>query len=83
MMDIGDIGGKGKGVFGKAPQFPVIPKEEELSDDEIEKLIRERYKPGSKHVKYAEDDDYEPKHDGDSIISIVDDGPPIYKVKCA
>ncbi|XP_026414396.1 protein RNA-directed DNA methylation 3-like isoform X1 [Papaver somniferum] len=82
MMDIGDIGGKGKGVFGKAPQFPVIPKEEELSDDEIEKLIRGRYKPGSKHVRYAEDDDYEPKHDGDSIISIVDDGPPIYKVKC-
>ncbi|RZC70540.1 hypothetical protein C5167_033678 [Papaver somniferum] len=82
MMDISDICGKGKGVFGKAPQYPVIPKEEELSDDEIEKLIKERYKPGSKHVRYAEDDDYEPKHDGDSIISIVDDGPPIYKVKC-
>ena len=38
---------KVKNESGKAPQVPFFPKEEELSEEEQEKILQEPYMPGS------------------------------------
>ncbi|XP_074276661.1 protein RNA-directed DNA methylation 3 isoform X2 [Silene latifolia] len=66
----------------KFDQAPFFPKEEELSGDELEKVLKERYGSGSGFVRYAEAD-YESKGSVDRsflIPSIVE--PIIWKVKC-
>ncbi|KAJ9684691.1 hypothetical protein PVL29_016920 [Vitis rotundifolia] len=67
---------------GKAHNLPFFPKEEELSEEELEKMLEERYKDGSKFVTYAEDD-YETKRSvqRNSLIPSIKD-PTIWKVKC-
>ncbi|XP_058191988.1 uncharacterized protein LOC131309344 [Rhododendron vialii] len=36
---------EGKNDFGKDHQFPLFPKEEEMSEEELEKMMEERYRP--------------------------------------
>ena len=45
---------------GKAHNLPFFPNEKELSEEDLEKMVEECYKDGSKFVTYAEDD-YETK----------------------
>ncbi|GMH13299.1 hypothetical protein Nepgr_015140 [Nepenthes gracilis] len=73
---------KGKSEAGKSQQLPFLPKEEELSGDELERILEERYRNGSQYVRYA-DDDYEMKRseDGSFVLPYLPD-PPIWKVKC-
>ncbi|KAH9617774.1 hypothetical protein KSS87_011811 [Heliosperma pusillum] len=73
---------KAKSAPEKFDQVPFFPKEEELSGDELEKVLKERYGSGSGFVRYAEAD-YESKGSVDRsflIPSIVE--PIIWKVKC-
>ncbi|KAF5959372.1 hypothetical protein HYC85_000581 [Camellia sinensis] len=73
---------KVKSEPAKTHNFPVMPKEEELSEEELEKLLEERYKPGSSFVTYAEDL-YDSKRmtEGNVVIPSSRD-PTIWKVKC-
>ena len=65
------------GRYDNVPPF--FPKEEELSGDELEKMLKERYR-GS-HVRYAEDDiDSKRSFDKDFIMPSAE--PTIWKVKC-
>ncbi|KAL9224359.1 hypothetical protein vseg_000402 [Gypsophila vaccaria] len=73
---------KVESVPEKRDQVPFFPKEEELSGDELEKMLEERYKSGSGFVRYAEDD-YDSKRSVDKSFympSVVE--PKIWKVKC-
>ncbi|XP_052187929.1 protein RNA-directed DNA methylation 3 [Diospyros lotus] len=69
-------------VTGKAHALPFLPKEEELSEEELEKMLEERYKPGSSFVTFA-DDAYESKGlvEGNAVMPSSMD-PTIWKVKC-
>ncbi|XP_021745367.1 protein RNA-directed DNA methylation 3-like isoform X2 [Chenopodium quinoa] len=70
---------KVKSEPGKFVQVPFIPKEEELSGDELEKMITERYRRG--YVRYAEDDN-ESKRSVDNSELMPSGEPTIWKVKC-
>lgn len=73
---------KGKNDFGKDHQFPLFPKEEEMSEEELEKMMEERYRPGAGFVTFAEDA-YGSKRpmDVDAVIPSSRD-PTIWKIKC-
>ncbi|KAJ4971936.1 hypothetical protein NE237_005035 [Protea cynaroides] len=73
---------KDKNKAGKSHHLPFIPKEEELSDEELAELLEERYRPGSRHVVYAKDD-YEAKSSlaGNGLMPSNED-PSILRVKC-
>ena len=77
-----DIGLKVQNEPEKVHNLPFFLKEEELSEDELEKMLKERYKDGSKLVSYAEDD-YETKRSvqRDAFVSSLKD-PTMWKVKC-
>nr|XP_010312594.1 protein RNA-directed DNA methylation 3 [Solanum lycopersicum]XP_010312595.1 protein RNA-directed DNA methylation 3 [Solanum lycopersicum] len=65
----------------RTPQPPVI-KEEEMDGEELERMLRERYKPGSSFVTYAEDaDDRKRQSEQDTLVPSLKD-PTIWKVKC-
>lgn len=67
---------------GKFESARVFPKEEELSGDELEKMLQDRYGSGSGCVRYAEDD-YDSKRAVDRgffLRSVAE--PTIWKVKC-
>nr|XP_009761364.1 PREDICTED: uncharacterized transmembrane protein DDB_G0289901-like isoform X3 [Nicotiana sylvestris] len=65
----------------RTPQPPVI-KEEELDGEELEKMLRERYRPGSSFVTYAEDSDEKKRlFEQDTLVPSLKD-PTIWKVKC-
>ncbi|XP_075084561.1 uncharacterized protein LOC107762737 isoform X2 [Nicotiana tabacum] len=65
----------------RTPQPPVI-KEEELDGEELEKMLRERYRPGSSFVAYAEDSDEKKRlFEQDTLVPSLKD-PTIWKVKC-
>ena len=51
-----NTGQKVKNEAGKAHNLPFFPKEDELSEEELEKMVEECYKDGSKFFTYAEDD---------------------------
>ncbi|CAI9774448.1 unnamed protein product [Fraxinus pennsylvanica] len=74
--------GEVKNEPGKAPQYPYIPKEEEMSEDELERMLEKRYKTGTNFVTYA-GDGYEHKTstEGDIYLPSAKD-PTIWKVKC-
>lgn len=67
---------------GKTTHLPFIPKEEEMDEEEFDKMMEERYKTGSSSVTYA-GDDYETKKwvDRDSLVHL-DKEPLVWKVKC-
>lgn len=68
---------------GKSSSVPFIPKEEEMDEEEFDKMMEERYKSGSAFVSYAEDD-YENKRSIDRSSCMPSDKDPIvWKVKCA
>lgn len=72
---------KVKSEPGRFDQVPFWPKEEELSGDELEKMLEERYRRGSGYVRYAEDD-YESKRSVDKSEFMPSVEPTIWKVKC-
>lgn len=67
--------------LGKAPQLPVFPKEEQMSEDELDKMMEERYKPGAGFVTFAEDRYDKRTIERNTIIPSAED-PTIWKVKC-
>ncbi|CAD5330785.1 unnamed protein product [Arabidopsis thaliana] len=69
----------GKGEKGKS-SF-VFPKEEDLNEEEFDRIMEERYKPGSGFLRYA-DDDIKDAIEMDALAPTSKD-PPIWKVKCA
>ncbi|CAA2971924.1 Putative transcription elongation factor SPT5 homolog 1 [Olea europaea subsp. europaea] len=76
------IEGEVKNEPGKPPQYPCFPKEEEMSEEELERMLEERYKTGSTFVTYAEDG-YEHKRSTDRDIYLPSaKDPTIWKVKC-
>ncbi|KAK4356445.1 hypothetical protein RND71_025416 [Anisodus tanguticus] len=65
----------------RTPQLPVV-KEEEMDGEELEQMLRERYRPGSSFVTYAEDNDERKRlFEQDTIVPTLKD-PTIWKVKC-
>lgn len=66
----------------KTYSIPFIPKEEEMDEEEFDKMMEARYKNGSGFVTYAEDG-YENKKliDRDSLVHL-DNEPIVWKVKC-
>ncbi|XP_072956327.1 uncharacterized protein [Typha angustifolia] len=64
---------------GKPNQLPFVLKEEELSADELEELIKDRYRQGSKHIVY--DEDFKEHDVGISATDSTTD-PSIWRVKC-
>lgn len=76
-------GGNVNSEPGNSSSIPFIPKEEEMDEEEFEKMMEERYKTGSAFVSYAEDD-YENKRSMDRSSNMPSDKDPIiWKVKCA
>lgn len=69
-----DKGGKGNSSF-------VDPKEEEMNEEEYDRMMEERYKPGTGFIRYA-DDDVKSSIEMDALVPTAQD-PPIWKVKCA
>ncbi|KAI3793475.1 hypothetical protein L1987_36094 [Smallanthus sonchifolius] len=66
----------------KTPNIPFFPKEEEMTEEEMDKLMEARYKPGANFVKYAEDRTEAARNDErNTFIPLVKD-PTIWKVKC-
>lgn len=63
--------------LGKASNIPHV-KEEEMSEEEFDRIMEERYKPGTCYVTYAEDE----KNSTDSIYVPSAKDPTIWKVKC-
>ncbi|KAL5735057.1 hypothetical protein ACOSP7_032918 [Xanthoceras sorbifolium] len=73
---------KVKNELGKAHNLPFIPKEEEVDEEEFDKMMEERFKQGSRFINYAEDD-YENKRlvERDYRMPSSED-PTMWKVKC-
>lgn len=69
----------GKGEKGK--ESFVFPKEEDINEEEFDRMMEERYKPGSGFLRYA-DDDVKDAIEMDALAPTSKD-PPIWKVKCA
>ncbi|ESQ40338.1 hypothetical protein EUTSA_v10015856mg, partial [Eutrema salsugineum] len=82
MEDEPDVEANGKDNKGeKGNSFFVFPKEEELNEEEYDRIMEERYKPGSGFVRYA-DDDVKTSIEMDALVPTAKD-PPLWKVKCA
>ncbi|KAF5947401.1 hypothetical protein HYC85_013358 [Camellia sinensis] len=71
---------KVKNEPGKAHHLPFFLKEENLSEEELQKILEERYKPGSSFVTYAEDK-CKTLNEGNAVRPLSSD-PTIWKVKC-
>ncbi|GAB2286890.1 hypothetical protein Dimus_021278 [Dionaea muscipula] len=68
--------------MGTSQPLPFQPKVEELSGEELEKFLEERYRSGSGYVRYAEDA-FESKGAGEGILVLPSlQDPPMWKVKC-
>ncbi|CAI0410893.1 unnamed protein product [Linum tenue] len=76
-----DVELKVKKEPGKAQSIPFFPKEEQMDEDEFDKMMEERYKDGAGFVRYA-DDPFEAKLvERDSLLALATDAT-IWKVKC-
>lgn len=63
----------------RPPHLPFFVKEEELSGDELEELIKDRYGRSSKYVVHAEDS----KESGDEVSAAdLTKDPTVWKIKC-
>ncbi|XP_058110427.1 protein RNA-directed DNA methylation 3-like isoform X2 [Magnolia sinica] len=73
---------KGKNESGRAHHLPFLLKEEELSDEELENLLKKRYSRDSEYVSYA-DENKETKEcdDKESSMHSMKD-PTVWRVKC-
>ncbi|CAN0825916.1 Protein RNA-directed DNA methylation 3 [Linum grandiflorum] len=65
----------------KSQHIPFIPKEEQMDEDEFDKMMEERYKDGAGFVRYAEDPFEAKLAERESVLPSAKD-PPIWKVKC-
>ncbi|CAN1799948.1 Protein RNA-directed DNA methylation 3 [Linum perenne] len=65
----------------KSQNIPFIPKEEQMDEDEFDKMMEERYKDGAGFVRYAEDP-FEAKLAERDFVMPSSKDPPIWKVKC-
>ena len=73
---------EGANKIGRLHHLPFLLKEEELSDDELEKLLKERYGRGSNNVVYA-DENQDSKDYNDRVHSMNSaKDPTIWRVKC-
>lgn len=82
LQDEVDTQVKVKSEPGKAGHLPFLPKEEEMTEEEIDKMLEERYKRGSNFVTYAEDR-FESKRSTDrNAMAPSHKDPIIWKVKC-
>ncbi|XP_010452326.1 PREDICTED: protein RNA-directed DNA methylation 3-like [Camelina sativa] len=77
--EVEESGKAGKGEKGNS-SF-VFPKEEDINEEEFDRIMEERYKPGSGFLRYA-DDDVKDSIEMDALAPTSKD-PPIWKVKCA
>nr|XP_043631460.1 protein RNA-directed DNA methylation 3 isoform X2 [Erigeron canadensis] len=79
-----DVIGPDPGVKAepKTPNIPFFPKEEEMDEEEMDKMMEERYKPGAGFVKYAEDRSRAAKKDDWTTSMAFENDPTIWKVKC-
>lgn len=66
----------------KTPNIPFFPKEEEMDEEEMDKIMEERYKPGSNYVKYAEDRTQSTRFEERNTSMPFAKDPTIWKVKC-
>lgn len=67
---------------GKTNNFPFIPKEEVMDEEEFERIMEERYKNGPAFVKFAEDDNENKRWAARDSLAHLDMDPIIWKVKC-
>ena len=73
-----DIELKVKQEPGKTQNTPIVPKEEEMDEEEFDRMMEERYRHHPALVRYAEDSQ---ALDRDAILLSKKD-PTIWKVKC-
>ncbi|KAJ0661255.1 putative ribosomal protein L2, domain 2 [Helianthus annuus] len=66
----------------KTPSIPFYPKEEEIDEEDMDKLMEARYKPGAGFVKYAEDRPQAARMDERNTVMQSLKDPTIWKVKC-
>lgn len=73
----------------KTDHLPFLQKMEDMSVEELEKMVLERYKPGSSLITYAEDacetkQSFEPNTVTPSVEKVIpySEDPIIWKVKC-
>lgn len=67
---------------GKTQNLPLFPKEEEMNEEEFDKMMEERYKDGSNLFTYA-GDDYDNKRSIERNALVPSAKyPTIWKVKC-
>ncbi|KAJ0704912.1 putative ribosomal protein L2, domain 2 [Helianthus annuus] len=66
----------------KTPNIPFYPKEEEMDEEEMDKLMEARYKPGAGFVKYAEDRPQAARMEERNTVMQSLKDPTIWKVKC-
>lgn len=82
MEDEPEVDASGKDDQGKKGNSSfVFPKEEEINEEEFDRIMEERYKPGSGFFRYA-DDDVKSSIEMDALVPTAHD-PPIWKIKCA
>ena len=67
---------------GKSFNFPFIPKEEEMDEEEFDKMMEEKYKNRAPFVSYAEDRENK-SFSNRSLVTPTEKDPIIWKVKCA
>ncbi|XP_057979247.1 protein RNA-directed DNA methylation 3 isoform X2 [Malania oleifera] len=77
-----DMDVKEKNETGKAQNLPFLPKEEELTVDEFERALEERYKSGSGLVTYADDENDSKRSIDRNFLMPSAKDPTIWKVKC-
>ncbi|KAJ7975010.1 Transcription elongation factor Spt5 [Quillaja saponaria] len=76
-----NTGAKVNNEPAKAQSLPFILKEEEMDEEDFDKMMEERYKDGARILTYAGDDFEKKSIDRDSVVFSSKD-PTIWKVKC-
>ncbi|KAL8247566.1 hypothetical protein R6Q59_008782 [Mikania micrantha] len=66
----------------KTPNIPFFPKEEEMDEEEMDKFMEARYKPGANFVRHAEDRTEAARMDERNTFMTFTEDPTIWKVKC-
>lgn len=78
-----DSGPKVNSVPGNSYSIPVIPKEEEMDEEEFDKMMEERYKNSSAFFTYAENNHENKTSIDRNLVMPSEKDPIIWKVKCA
>ncbi|KAL5976630.1 hypothetical protein ACLOJK_020963 [Asimina triloba] len=79
-----DIESEGKGKNESGMRYvPFLVKEEELSDEELENLLKQRYRHGSEHVVCADESKETTEYDDREALMASMKDPTLWRVKCA